>query len=427
MNKFLIGDDIKNYNNDITSFREKLYKKQLLSKYYEDKDLLLVYNKFDINNNNELVNECRSILVDMKTKSIVYHTGNSPYYNMVGYDFLLQNNNSNMTIYECYEGTMLSVVYHDKWYVSTRRCLDSNNSKHDNTNYYNMFSETLNGKEEDFFKTLNKDYVYHFVLVHHMNKTIIDYSNKFGNNYKKLILTNIRKKNTLEEVDVKTFNISNNIILPTLFNDIKEFDNINNNCDFSKNPNIEGIIILLKKNNKDYIIKLQSSLYQFYKVSGNKSNLYKGYIDLYQKDVLKDFFNKNTMYSSNIVINNKTFDVLGCLYCLFKLLSNELYTLYNMLVDNNGSSKNPELYKLLPPIYREFIYELRGTFFRNKKLTFNNVYRLLKKTNSYKIISMIGQHTVLRTNLLKNNININLNINNVEISIANHYISLLVI
>ena len=97
-----------------------------------------------------------------------------------------------------------------------------------------------------------------------------------------------------------------------------------------------------------------------------------------------------------------------------------------MLVDDNGSSKNPELYKLLPPIYREFIYELRGMFFRNKKLTFNNVYRLLKKTNSYKIISMIGQHTVLRTNLLKNNININLNINNVEISIANSYISLLV-
>ena len=75
--------------------------------------------------------------------------------------------------------------------------------------------------------------------------------------------------------------------------------------------------------------------------------------------------------------------------------------------------ENPKLYKLLPPIYREFIYELRGTVFRNKKLTFNNVYRLLKKTNSYKIISMIGQHTVLRTNLLKNNININLNINNV--------------
>ena len=194
MNKFLIGDDIKNYNNDITSFREKLYKKQLLSKYYEDKNLLLVYNKFDINNNNELVNECRSILVDMKTKSILYHTGNSPYYNMVGYDFLLQNNTNDMKIYECYEGTMLSVVYHDKWYVSTRRCLDSNDSKHDNTNYYNMFSETLNGKEEEFFKTLNKDYVYHFVLVHHMNKTIIDYSNKFGNNYKKLILTNIRKK-----------------------------------------------------------------------------------------------------------------------------------------------------------------------------------------------------------------------------------------
>ena len=127
-----------------------------------------------------------------------------------------------------------------------------------------------------------------------MNKTIIDYSNKFGNNYKKLILTNIRKKNTLEEVDVKTFNISNNIILPTLFNDIKEFDNINNNCDFSKNPNIEGIIILLKKNNKDYIIKLQSSLYQFYKISGNKSNLYKGYIDLYQN--LEQLYKINNDY-----------------------------------------------------------------------------------------------------------------------------------
>ena len=421
MDNFLISNDIKNYNNDIKEFREKLYKKQLLSKYYEDKDLLLVYNKFDVKNNNELVNECRSILIDMKTKSILYHTGNSPYYNMVGYDFLLQNNNSDMTIYECYEGTTLSLVYHDKWYVSTRKCLDSNDSKHDNITYYNMFSETLDGKVESFLDNLNKDYVYHFILVHHMNKTIIDYSNKFGNNYKKLILTNIRKKNTLEEVDIKAFNFTNNIILPTIFNDIKEFDNINNNCDFSQNPTIEGIVILLNKNNKNYIIKLQSTLYQFYKVSGNKSNLYKGYIDLYQKNKLKDFFNENKSFTNTITINNNNYDIIGCIHSLFKLLSYNIYSIYNMCIDNEGKSINSKIYHLIPPIYKEFLYRLRGLFFRNKNITPQFIYMLLKKTDFNRIISIIGQYTLLNTNIKTTT-----GLSSIEYNLATHYLNLLI-
>ena len=43
---------------------------------------------------------------------------------------LKESNNNNNKFYECYEGTLMSLFYfNEKWYLSTRRCLDSKKSK----------------------------------------------------------------------------------------------------------------------------------------------------------------------------------------------------------------------------------------------------------------------------------------------------------
>ena len=72
--QFLITDYIKNSENTETLINT-LYKKGIMSKFYSDDKLLLVYTKFEdqpfVSSNTELKNECRSLIIDVEDKNIV--------------------------------------------------------------------------------------------------------------------------------------------------------------------------------------------------------------------------------------------------------------------------------------------------------------------------------------------------------------------
>ena len=92
----------------------------------------------------------------------------------------------------CYEGSLLSIFnYNNKWFFSSRKhLLNLENINENNTNpHFNMFKSVIeqdNFNVQSFTEKLDKKYTYHFVLIHHLNKNIVNYENKFGKYYKKL-------------------------------------------------------------------------------------------------------------------------------------------------------------------------------------------------------------------------------------------------
>jgi hypothetical protein len=145
INQFINDYKLNNEEINIENFKKKLFSEHsIMSKYCEQENLLIVYHKYDLPTKTQLEKECRSLVIDASTLNIISYTCPNTISNKEAQKFLLNNSNLKLDTYKCYEGTILSLYNHnDKWYLSTRRCIDSKDSKWNQTNYYNMFIEVL--------------------------------------------------------------------------------------------------------------------------------------------------------------------------------------------------------------------------------------------------------------------------------------------
>ena len=390
MTKFLLHSYIKDFDNEhIKAMQDKLFSLGVLSKDYPDENLILLYNKYNNENKAPLELECRSVVINRDNFNIENYSCITPIYNGNAMNYLMMNQDKEKQIFNCYEGSLLSLFYfNENWYFSSRRNLMKIVESTENP-HFKMFCDVI---EQDgfnintFIDKLEMNLTYHFVLIHHQNKNIINYEKKFGKEYKKLCFIFAREKGTNTEINSEDINclfLTENIFLPQKVESIEHFDETNNN-NLTNEPDDEGIII--KINNK--VLKLQNIQYQFYKAIGVEKNLYKGFIHLYQNNKLGEYFknNENTMKYSKIVNPIKTdesYDTMGIIDAVFKVITKELFELFNCLWDiNTGEHKNKEVYNILSTEYKTMMYNIRKLYFINKKknivLTYKNVYFYLK-------------------------------------------------
>ena len=134
------------------------------------------------------------------------------------------------------------------------KCLDSENSKwSSNLSFYNLFCESIDIPFKDFTNNLNPDYYYFFALLHHKNINLIDYSDRFGKDYKKILHIMTRNAYTHEEIELDDpiqFKNKWEIMKPEK---LKNYDLLNNCNKLNKIKlpiNLEGIIIKLTHNEK---------------------------------------------------------------------------------------------------------------------------------------------------------------------------------
>jgi hypothetical protein len=380
---------------DIENIRNQYYQNGILSKYYESDNLLLLYTNYSYDHK-----KLRSKVLDMNDQKVISYSFNSPMYNYLGYNYLINNQDCEKKISKCYEGTIISVFWHNKWFISTRKCLNAQDSVWMNKSFYQMFEETILqdfNTVDDFFNLLNKDYNYHFVLVHWENKNIVDYTEELGVNYKKLALALVRDKEMkVVESDIPNLNNLKSIFIP------KEYDNLemlDEQIDYMSKPKTEGVIVKVKNNDDVLIIKLQTNHYQFYRSMGLEQHLYKGFLNLYQKDKLLSFFENNEYnfkYSKLINPNNnsQTYDLVGVIDGVFRVLTQELLVLYNNLYENNNKKPN-NFYNKLPAVYKNMIYKLRGIYIKKKELNVKNVYNLLKSVETDIIYSLLRNRKMM--------------------------------
>ena len=394
----------------IDDFKRKLFENAIMSKYYEDENLLLLYHKYEIPSKSPLEKECRSLVVDMTDLNIISYTCQTPICNKEAQQFLLNNNDINLdgTIFKCYEGSILSLFNHNnKWYLSTRRCLDSNESNWNNTNHYNMFMDVLNSENttfSEFTEKLNPEYGYYFVMMHHKNKLVVDYESQFGSDYSKLCLVFVRSKVDQIEIIDYDFPDYQNIFKAEEIT-IEEFSEQNNNLNISVNT--EGIIIKPVKDSTPYLLKLQSNSYQFAKARGQNSNIFKGYLYLYQIGELKNYIENNSEHKNlDKIINpyniSESFDTVGVIDCVFKVLTSELFELYKLLWKlTNGEHQSLSLYNILPKEFKDVLYCLKGLYFKikanpvKKLFGIKDIYEYLKTIDIEQLTALIRQRKLM--------------------------------
>jgi hypothetical protein len=393
--------DTKDAPIDFNDLRNELLKKDELGnpQYHlslkEDDDLCIIYYNNLHNNINkdtfltDLESSCRSLILDKKSLKPLVTQYNRILYNKDTLEFIKDKDWSQIVVQKCYEGTLIVVFYHnDKWYITTRRCLNSQESTWiRNKSYYEMFMEAMDGKLT--FDELNKDYCYHFVLIHHKNKNIVTYS-KLNRDYKEIFHILTTEKFSLCEIDLE---INDKVPLVTKENFenisglLKELNKQNELDKTYQKITLEGYVMryyLGEVNKSPFItLKLQTPIYDtIMKLKPNNSNIYQCFLELYQKDKLNDFLPYFTRYGS---------EVIKRVHISMQNLSKEILDLYHSTRNKN----NTHIYSFLSEQFKKCLFEIHGIYISNRKKDFENGVDK-KKVGSTKAINVFDIYYYLK-------------------------------
>jgi hypothetical protein len=372
------------FTNDFDTIKKNIYdlnvKNSNKISFRLKDNMMIVYNDFvRTPTKEELFNKTRSLVLtsqDGKYKIVAFTHPVVDYNNLgklVGF--------SDKQFVECYEGTLISVYYcNDKWNYSTRKCLDASdshwayNGKHSTKSHFDMFVESLGSTVDVFESKLDKSQSYYFVLVHHENKTFVDYTEKFGSEYKKAFLLFARDQ-TLSVTDqynaeLKTYVDSS----PTL------------SCEQVK-QHLES-----DKDVMGYLLNVDGQFYvyhtKFYDQLENAAPYAYSYenmlIELYKRNNLDANF---ALYPENLKYSGSQFDTKGVMYGVFTYLSMSLLNLYYYYTTYDGTKlghRNGDDFKLLfddnkNNTLQGLLYKMKGMVLsQKKKLELADVKKMLK-------------------------------------------------
>jgi len=408
--QFILSHYINGLNIEtMTDINKHLFQNyNIMTKSFPNLDMTIYYNKYDNKHKTPMEMASRSVILSNSDHKVICYTCPTPIYNMDAVQYLWRNQDKPRETFICYEGSLISLFNHNnKWYTASRRNIYFNNQSQEETSniggQYNMFMEVLNQDNyktiDEFTDKLYKKYSYHFVLIHHKNDNIVNYKNQFGDEYKKLCFIFARNNDNQVEVNPEETNatfISDNIFYPKKIEekDTQQFISNLSNINIINQPEHEGIIIKINNN----ILKLQSAAYQFHKAIGSEKNMFRGFLSLYQNNSLKNFFINETMKFKKIVnpLNpSESFDTIGIIDALFKVITSELYHLFYTLWNDNGEHLNKELYNKLPKEYKDILFHIRGIYFANKQ---KHIYTqsvddsILKMKDVYNFIKSVDTH-----------------------------------
>jgi len=379
--------DLTIYMNDFDTIKQNIYdfnqksfhKISFKYNHTPDDKRMIIFNDFvKTPTKDQLFNNSRSIVLsleDSKYKLVAYT------HPVVDY-----NNHGKMSGFtdkqftECYEGTLVS-VYHcnGKWNYSTRRCLDAAqsfwtyNSKISDVSHYDMFVDSLVNSVADFEASLEVGKSYYFVLVHHKNKTYVDYSERFGASYKKLFLLFARDCEMNETTEY-------NEALKVYLDSTIPYTNDNVKEKMESEKNVMGYSL----NDNGQLYVYHTKYYEQFEKAAPYAHSYEVMlIELYKRDNLDEHFK---LFPENAKYKGTAFDTKGVMYGVFTYSSMTLLNLYYYFTSYDGvvlSQRNPEDFKKLFMeknfTLQSLLYKMKGMVLSQKrKLELTDVKKMLK-------------------------------------------------
>ena len=189
---------------------------------------------------------------------------------------------------------------------------------------------------------------------------------------------------------------------------IKDLNKTYPNFDINSYFDVKIIEMLNNFNNNKFEQYTNEEIYNYIKtqiIEGD--NIYKIYLELYQKNFMNDILPYISKYPNEII---------NRLNMSMKTLSREILNIYHI----TRKKKHQELYKLLPELYKKILYGLHGLFIntRNKDLvnrfsqeydetksiTVHDVYYYIKELTTYQLIELFKDRMELLKNPNFNNI-----------------------
>ncbi|AHL67598.1 hypothetical protein DH26_gp105 [Chloriridovirus anopheles1] len=231
----------------------------------------------------------RGTIVDNKTKKIIVEGSFFPYEftesesdKFEEYLSVLELEFKDMEAGYSYEGTVIRIFYHDKWYVSTHRKLDANKSKWGSdvsfrTLFENALIESYNLPLKDLLTTLNLRCQYTFML-------LADENTKFACE----VNPNFKKVYLLETNDLENQIAINRLPKPKVtFADVKEaFDYVKTESMFQYPFTYQGLL-LTHKNGSQYRI-VTNEYAHYFKVRDNQQSIPFRYLQLKSQNNRQD-------------------------------------------------------------------------------------------------------------------------------------------
>lgn len=271
------------------------------------------------------------------------------------------------TIMQSFEGPIVQVFYFNQWIICSETSLDASNIYgSSNRSIREFFNDTGKCGQNELDK-LNKDYCYHFVILHNKLKHIVQYSN-LGYDYKELALINITLFGSLESNNLvnKSF-LDDKIFLKPIIYHFSCLDELEATLDKISYDNVvykkistDGFLI----KHKNIFLKLHTEIYnQVNKFKPLNKNNYQIYLELYQCDKLNDILPYISKYSNEIIhrINMS-----------MRTLSKEILNIYHI----TRKKKNSELYESLPDSYKKILFHIHGMYIKGRKKDFINGHEI---------------------------------------------------
>ena len=434
------GDN--NYANCLISLLKKyhLWPMMKVKKFKGRDDIVLLHNTYlrkNVDNFKELYEQCRSVVLDfsLNNNNIVVTYANSIPERIDYNTYISTLYSPEDKVYEAYDGTTITIYnYKDEWYFGTSSCPDANSSKfsHPTKRHGNMFDEILfkyyktHFTAEDmsalspdeislklrsiFVQYLDPNMAYEFIIVHHENKHIIDYTGLLGENYMEMFHINTKNRDSLVENDIMASIIppliEHGVKYPLPFQNIQEaFAHINNT------PYSYGLIV--KKMVSGSVCNSSSNV-KLYKISTDAinyreetdpchPNIWMNILSVYMKNkteyTIKDYI---ANYNPNIILpldnNGQKIDPTYLVHTIISTIKDSLYSYYKTTTtyypNYNRYKMNRDMDKQFPPIIQYHLAQLRNlqvNTYKSKIINMSNVYHYLCQCNDVNNIKTLIQ------------------------------------
>jgi hypothetical protein len=267
-----------------------------------------------------------------------------------------------------------------------------------------LTTEEISSKLRSLFvQHLDPNMAYEFIIVHHENKHIIDYTGLLGDNYMEMFHINTKHRCSLVENDIMSSVIPSlleiGVKYPLPFSNIQEaYAHINSN-NFSY-----GLIVKKIISDKVKLYKISTDVINYREETDPcHPNVWMNILSVYMKNkteyTIKDYIANYNPYINLPVDNNgQKIDPTYLIHTIISTIKDSLYSYYKATTiyypNYNRYKMNKEMDKQFPPIIQYHLAQLRNlqvNTYKTKMINMGNVYHYLCQCNDVNNIKTLIQ------------------------------------